>query len=217
MRICRLQFASALAGALLAGCLTGPALAQRGVGQGRGKGQHAHGENARPGGPHSEADKKQRRGGMRGMLGLPPKWMEQLREMSPQEQQRFLSNNERFQQLPPERQAQIRKRLQEWNNLTPQQRADVRRREEVWRQMTPEQRRHIREELLPKWQQVPPDRRQEILKRLRALRDVNESERAAKLNDPAFLQGLSPDEQAMLRELSKLRAGTPPEPVQGNQ
>jgi predicted Fe-S protein YdhL (DUF1289 family) len=214
MNTWRLQLARSLTALALAGCMTPPALAQRGVGQDRDKGR-AQGENARPGGPRAKGEKKQNQG-LRGMVGLPPKWMERLREMPPEEQEGFMANNERFQKLPPERQAQIRKRLQQWNSLAPGQRAEVLKREEVWRQMSPEQKRQVREELLPKWEQFTPDRRQAILRRLTALRGMNESERAAKLNDPAFLQGLNPNEQAMLRELSKLRVGAPPEPSQEN-
>lgn len=211
MQAWRLAFARALASLLLAASVTSPVLAHGGIGQDKGK-RHPSGENA---GRQPRAGNKQDPG-VRAMAGLPPKWMERLREMSPQEQERFLANNERFQQLPPERRDQIRKRLQQWNTLTPEQRADVRRREEVWRQMSPEQKRYIREVLLPRWQQLPPDRRQAILQRLRALNGLNEAQRGAKLNDPAFLQGLKPDEQTMLRELSNLRTGIPPELPQEN-
>jgi len=44
----------------------------------------------------------------RAMEGLPPKWIEKLRDMPPEQQQRFMENNEQFQKLPPERQQQIR-------------------------------------------------------------------------------------------------------------
>ncbi len=149
---------------------------------------------------------------MRRIEGLPSPWMERLREMSPQEQERFMNNNERFKNLPPERQAQIRKRLQEWNGLAPEQRVEIRKRAQIWRQMSPEQRRYLRAELLPKWQQLAPDRRQVILGKLHVLHNLSDSERAAKWKEPNFLQGLNPDERVLLRELSNLRAGGPPEP-----
>lgn len=210
MRIGWSQLARALMILLLAGCVATPALAQRGGGPGKGK-RHPRDEAAREARDPDKAGKKQQRA-LRGMVGLPPHWLERLREMSPEEQERFMNNNERFQKLLPERQAQIRRRLQQWNTLTPEQRAEFLKREQVWRQMSPEQQHHVREELLPKWQQLPPERRQAILRRLRVLREMNESERAAKLNDPAFLHDLSADEQQMLRELSNLRVGAPPEP-----
>lgn len=207
MRIWRSHFAHLLTLLLLAGLAAQPAAAQ--PGPGKGKGQHRHGE-ARA--PRSEASKKAERE----MRGLSPRWMERLREMSPDEQERFLENNERFKNLPPERQAQIRSRLQRWNSLAPEQQRAVRERERVWQQMPPEQRRRIREEILPRWEQFPADRRQVLLGRLRALRDLSDPERATKLKDESFLSGLSPDERVMLRELSNLRVGTPPEPPQDN-
>ncbi len=203
---------------ILVACLASPMTAQHGHGGGRGQPQ----PEARHAGPkterreaHSEEERKQQREA-RALMGLPPRWMERLRDMTPEAQERFLANNERFQNLPPERQAQIRKRLQHWNSLTPEQRQAVRERQHVWEQMSPEQQRYVREEILPKWQQLPPDRRHLLLGHLHALRELNESERAAKLNDPAFLNGLSSDEQLLLRELSKLRVGAASEPPQEN-
>jgi hypothetical protein len=146
----------------------------------------------------------------RGMAGLPPKWVENLQEMSPEEQDRFLQNNQRFHNLPPERQQQIRQRLQRWNRLTPEERNALRDRERIFERMTPEQRQHIQQELLPKWQQLPLDRRQRLIGRLRTLRGLSDSERQARLNDPRFMQGLTRDEQGMLRDLNTLR--NPPNP-----
>src|SRR5271170_1997958 len=62
----------------------------------------------------------------RGIEGLPPKWVENLREMPPGEQDRFLENNQKFQSLPPARQQQVRRNLQLWNNLTPEQKERAR-------------------------------------------------------------------------------------------
>lgn len=142
--------------------------------------------------------------------GLPPRWVERLQEMTPEEQEKFLSNNERFRSLPPEQQARIRQRLQNWNNLSPEQRQTLQQRERVLAQMTPEQRRYVRQTLLPQWQSLPPERRQVVLGKLRDLHDLSDSARAAKLNDESFMNGLAPDEREMLRGLSSLRVGTPP-------
>jgi hypothetical protein len=141
---------------------------------------------------------------------MPLRWIEQLREMSPAEQEKFLNNNARFRSLPAERQAQIRQRLQAWNDLSPEQRQTLIQRERVLAQMTPEQRRYVRETLLPQWQNLPPARRQVVLGKLRDLHGLSDSERGAKLNDDFFMNGLSPDERQMLRDLSNLRVGAPP-------
>ena len=148
----------------------------------------------------------------RQMLDLPPVWIERLQDMPPAQQERFLANNERFRSLPPQRQDQIRKRLQVWNSLTPDQRQALIERQLVWEQMTPAQQRYVRETLLPQWQGMPPPRRQLVLKKLRDMRDLDESQRNVKLNDPSFVSGLSPDEQHMLRDLATLRISGPEPP-----
>lgn len=140
---------------------------------------------------------------------LPPRWVERLQEMTPAEQEKFLSNNARFRSLPAEQQAQIRQRLQTWNNLPPAERQTLMQRERILEQMTPEQRRYVRETLMPEWQNLAPARRQVVLGKLRDLRGLNDSERAAKLNDESFMSGLAPNERQMLRDLSNLRVGPP--------
>lgn len=146
---------------------------------------------------------------LRAMAGLPPKWIENLRDMSPEEQQRFLQNNRLFQNLAPERQAQVRKNLENWNKLTPEQRDALRERAEVLERMTPSQRMYLRNTLLPKWQSMPPDRRQAINGRLRILQTMGPAAQEAALNDSKFMQGLSPDEQSMVRDLNSLRNPPP--------
>jgi len=147
--------------------------------------------------------------GERAMEGMPPKWLENLREMPPEEQQRFLQNNQRFQSLAPERQEQIRRNLEKWNSLTPEQRQAIRDRERVLEQMSPDQRQFVRDNLLPRWQQLPMDRRQAIRGRLRMLQRLTPAEREAALNDPRFMKGLNPDEQSLLRDLNSLRNPPP--------
>jgi hypothetical protein len=143
----------------------------------------------------------------RRMMGLPPKWVERLQDMPPQQQERFMRNNERFNSLPPEQQDQIRRRLQVWNNLSPQQQEEIREREQVWEQLTPVQQDYVRNVLQPRWQALPPMRKAVILQHLRALNNLSDADREARLSDPAFNQGLSPDEQRMLRDLAHLRVG----------
>ncbi|MDE3109793.1 MAG: DUF3106 domain-containing protein, partial [Acidobacteriota bacterium] len=103
-------FATAAAALLLMGTAAAPASAQwgarwraRAVAQRRADGMR----RSNAGRPN-----------VRNMEGLPPKWVEKLRDLPPSEQERFLRNNERFRNLPPERQEQIRRNLQRWNNLT---------------------------------------------------------------------------------------------------
>jgi hypothetical protein len=143
---------------------------------------------------------------------LPPKAIERLQDMPPERQEQFLQNNQRFQNLPPQQQAQIRQSLQAWNRLTPSQQQDLRERQHVWEQMTPDQQRDVRQNLLPRWQQLPPVRRQAIMQRLHSLRDMSEADRQAKLNDPAFVEGLNPEDRETLQQLAHLHVGMAPDP-----
>ena len=141
------------------------------------------------------------------MLAMPPAWMERLRQMTPQQQERFFNNNEKFRELPPERQGQIRQQLQRWNGLTPEQRQTLLNRQQVWDRLAPQEQGYVRDTLLPQWQNTPPAQRQAILGKLRQLRGLSESQRTAKLNDEGFLSDLNPQDRRMLRDLSNLRVG----------
>jgi hypothetical protein len=204
----RCQFGFVMTALLAAGLLCGSASAQRtnGAAQQEGKPEQPAPPRARvrprlpnaiP--PAPNANK------------LPPKAIERLQDMSPQRQQQFFRNNQRFQNLPPEQQAQIRQRLEAWNRLTPQQQQALRERQNIWEQMTPEQQRNVRQSLLPRWQQMPPARRQALLQRLHSLRDMTEPERQAKLNDPAFTEGLNSEDREMLGQLAHLHVGMAPD------
>lgn len=160
--------------------------------------RHANGGGAAKGQPNERA-----------MEGLPPKWVERVRDMPPEQQQQFLENNAQFRQLPAARQQQILQNLDKWNHLTPEQKEQARSGEEAFERMSPEQRDYVRNTLLPKWQALPQPRRQAINQHLAMLRNMSPSTQEAALNDPKFTQGLSPDEQSMLRDLNSLR--NPPE------
>jgi hypothetical protein len=218
-----MQFVRFLGIALLAGCVSLPALAGHGK---QGKNKDSGGANSKPAPPPKnpppgKANKanppknnvnpevNQARGAL---MGMPPKWLEQLRTMTPQQQERFFQNNDRFKTLPPERQEQIRRQFQKWNSLTPEQQQRVLRAGEIWNKMSPEQQRYFVQDLGPRFQQLPTERKQTIQRHLRALDGLSDADRNAKLDDPNFTRGLSPDEQKMLRELSNLRAGDVPDP-----
>lgn len=204
----RFQFGAFLAACLAAVLLCGSAHAQR--------------SNAAPqqeGEPQRQAPRPQVRPRLQYSLppagnpnNLPPKAIERLQDMPPRRQEQFLRNNQRFLSLPPEQQAQIRQRLEAWNHLTPDQQQALRDRQRVWEQMTPEQQRNVRQSLLPRWQQMPPARRQAILQRLHSLRNMTETDRQAKLNDPAFTEGLNPEDREMLGQLAHLHVGMAPDP-----
>lgn len=196
----RFQFGAVLAAWLAVGLACGAARAQTPLQQRRVARQQRRQEILPPNGPNGlrpapNAD------------NLPPKAIERLQDLPPARQEQFLRNNQRFQNLPPEQQDQIRQRLQAWNRLTPEQQQNLRDRQRVWEQMTPDQRSYVRQTLLPRWQQLPPVRRQAIMQRLHSLRGMSETDRQAKLNDPAFLEGLNAEDRETLGQLAHLHVG----------
>ena len=142
---------------------------------------------------------------LRTMDGLPPKWVENMRDMSPDEQEKFMQNDARFRNLPPERQGQIRQNLQKWNGLTPQQQQQLKDREAALERMTPGQRQYFTSTVLPRWQAMPQDRRQVINRHLAMLGQMSPETQQAAMDDPKFTQGMSEDEQQMLRDLNSMR------------
>ena len=54
-----------------------------------------------------------------------------------------------------------------------------------------------------------------MLQHLHQLYGMSAPEAQAKLSDPAFLQGMSPEQQKMLPYLYRMRAGAAPEPPKG--
>jgi uncharacterized protein DUF3106 len=153
---------------------------------------------------------------LRNLAGLPPKWVESMRNMTPDEQERFMENDERFRNLPPERQQQIRRNLENWNRLTPGQQEVVRQREAALERMTPDQRRYFTQVVGPKYQSLPPERKQVVNRHLAMLSRLSPDTQQAVLNDPRFMQGMSSDEQGLVRDLNGLRS-PPPESGQPTQ
>jgi Protein of unknown function (DUF3106) len=140
----------------------------------------------------------------RAAVGLPPKFVEKLRDMPPEEQERFMQNNEKFQSLPPLRQAQIRQNLQKWNALPAEQKERIRATEAMLENATPEQREHFQNYVVPKLEQMPPMRRARVINHWRRLQSLTPAEQQAALRDPGFMGNLSPDEQSVVRDLNSM-------------
>jgi len=140
----------------------------------------------------------------RGLVGLPPKWVENLRDKSPEEQERFMQNSRQFQSLPPARQQQVRQNLERWRQLPEEQKDRIRATEQLLEQATPEQREHFQNDIVPKLAQMPPERRGRVINHWRRLQAMTPPEQEAALRDPAFMGNLSPDEQSVVRDLNSL-------------
>jgi hypothetical protein len=145
-------------------------------------------------------------------VGAPRPWVDQMRDLSPQQRERVLQNSRAFQNLSPDKQGRIRQQLNQWDHLNSSQKADLQQKERTWRSLTPEQREHIKNDVLPRWRQMPWDRQQVIKQKLGVLQNMPESARNQRLNDPNFTRGLSEDERSTLHDLSHTHVGAPDPP-----
>jgi hypothetical protein len=145
-------------------------------------------------------------------VGAPRPWVDQMREMSPQQRERVLQNSKAFQNLSPDKQNRIRQQFNQWDRMSPSQQTDLRQKENTWRNLTPGQRDYIKNDVLPRWRQMPWDRQQVMKQKLSVLQNMPESARNQRLNDPNFTRGLSDEERSTLQDLSHMHVGAPDSP-----
>jgi Protein of unknown function (DUF3106) len=170
----------------------GIAVSQQGqggqAGQGENQGMHRRGRGGPPDG----------RAGQRGTG-----FMQRLRDLSPDEQERVLANDQRFRNLPPARQARIRENLKRWNALSPEAKQRIRERQRAFARLSTGQREQARE-LSQKWRELPPLRRRLLRREFRRLRDLPPEKREAFLASPEIEKQLSSEDRDLLRGLAKL-------------
>ena len=117
----------------------------------------------------------------------------------------------RFQDLSPAEKQKVLQNREKFNRLPPQKQQELKRAGEVWGRLTPAQREHINNDVLPAWKQLPPGRQKAISNRLAVLQNMPEPARNQHLNDPNFTRGMSEEDKAMLRDLSHMHVGGPPD------
>jgi hypothetical protein len=145
-------------------------------------------------------------------VGAPRPWVDQMRDLSPQQRERVLQNSKAFQNLSPDKQSRIRQQFNQWDHMSASQQADLRTKENTWRNLTPGQREYIKNDVLPRWRQMPWDRQQVMKQKLSVLQNMPESARNQRLNDPNFTRGLSDEERSTLQDLSHMHVGAPDPP-----
>ena len=150
-------------------------------------------------------------------VGAPRHFVDQMRDLTPQQRDRVLQNSQAFQHLAPEQQSRIRRQFNQWDHLNAQQRADLRSKEDTWRRMTPEQRDYVKHDVLPRWRQIPWERQQVIQQKLGVLQNMPESARNRRLGDPNFTRGMSDEDRQTLHDLSHLHVGGAPDPPGNKQ
>jgi len=136
--------------------------------------------------------------------GLPPLLLERLKNLPPEQREKVLENNRRFQQLPPERQQQLRERLRKLQELTPGQRELIEQRFAIFRNLTPEQQEKARKLYEDRWRGLAPGRRRALLEEFRRLRALGVAERKQRMDSGELQSHFSSDERDLLAQLISL-------------
>lgn len=121
-----------------------------------------------------------------------PRRGEFYRQLSPEQQERFLKLLEEWNTLAPEQREQILDRFMESRHFGPEQRENLRRGLDRFGNMAPYRREETLERMR-KWQQMSPEEQQKHRDRLREHRRMAEQEIQELLNE----HGLSPNEEQL--------------------
>lgn len=127
-----------------------------------------------------------------------------LAEKSPEEQDRILQSNSRFNSLPSEEQRHFRSKLKRISAMTSEERQRFRERFEIFHSLPEQARDEIRNEVFPAWNALPADRRQALLEEFRYLLKMPPPERDRRFKEESFSKLYSPEEQRLLRRLAPL-------------
>jgi DNA-directed RNA polymerase subunit F len=169
---------------LAIGLLTIPAFGQRG-GRG-GSPQRQGGQQHRMQGPHFGD------------------WLRKNLNTPPEQQQKALESDPKFQKLPPERQERLKQRLQQFNSLPPEQQQRILDRMEKWEHMTPEQHQQARQ-LFDRMRALPADRRESIRQQIRALNGMTMEQRVKYMNSDQYKKQFNNDERDIMQKWLDLR------------
>ncbi len=135
-------------------------------------------------------------------------WMNEHRNLTPEQQQLALSKEPGFSSLPPATQERLRERLRQLNAMPPEQRKHIIARNEAVEHMTPPQRAEFRS-AMQQLQALPPDQRRYVSRTFRGLRELKPEQRQNVLNSERF-NTLTPAQRSTLDSLLKVEPLLPP-------
>lgn len=203
--------------ALLAAIFLPAGVAQRDKGRSQGPGSQRRLQppSAERSAPTVEAQDQRRRGWMRHRrAGQGPHfgdWLRKHRNLTPEEQERALADDKRFQQLSPEAQQRLRDRLREFSKLSPEEQDRILDRMDTYGHMTEEQRKQARQ-LFDRMRALPEERHRKVRRTFGELRRLTPEEREDRLNSEPLATELSDEERDLIRQMFTL----PPPPRRGN-
>jgi hypothetical protein len=135
-------------------------------------------------------------------------WMNQHRNLSPQQQQQALGHEPGFQQLPAQTQQHMRNRLSELNAMPPERRERILAYNERMEHLSLPERAEVRGSL-QQLGALPPDQRSEVARTFRQLRALPPEQRGAVLNSPQY-QYMNPAQRSALNNLLQVEPLLPP-------
>jgi len=135
-------------------------------------------------------------------------WMNQHRNLTPEQQQQALDNEPGFRQLPQATQQRMHNRLAQLDAKSPQQRERTLNHIEWMEHLSPDQRAQVRGSM-EQLGSLPPDQRRQVAQSFRDLRALPPEQRAAALNSPQY-QYMNPAQRSALNNLLRNDALIPP-------
>lgn len=139
-------------------------------------------------------------------------WLEQHRDMSPQEQERALHNEPGFNRLPTAQQKKLLLRLQQLNAMPPQQRQRTLDRIEALERLSPQERNKIRN-VIQEVGKLPPEKRSMMRQAFHTLIPLPQEQRENILNSPEYKSQFSDHQRQLLEVLLSMQPHPSSQPV----
>lgn len=135
-------------------------------------------------------------------------WLDQHRNMPPEQQEQLLRRDPYFNHLNPIEQRKVINQLYRVDQMSEQQRERRMARAEAIERLTPEERMQVNASA-QRMQFLPEERRQLIRKAFRDLRGVPPEQRDAVLSSAYYRSTFTPDERLILHDLLKVEPFEP--------
>ncbi len=142
-------------------------------------------------------------------------WMDQHRNLTPQQQQQALGHEPGFNALPAETQQRMRERLAQLDAMNPKKRDRLLERNEFMERLTLPERAEVRG-ALAQLGSLPMDERMTVARLFNSLRDLPADQRVPALNSGRFGPPLNASQRAVLSNLLRVEPMLPP-PHAGQQ
>lgn len=161
-----------------------------------------------------KASNSANKGGQPNRMG---QWLQNHKDLPPDQQEKLLESDPNFKKLSPERQQELKERLRKFNSLPPEQRERALNRMQYMASLSPAQRQQIRD-AGKELQGLPQDRQVMVHKALRHLRQMDLQERQQVMDSDRFKSTFSEQERGIITKLADIspqegpNGGSPPQP-----